>query len=127
MKKNKTLYIVLGGIVVAAAAFFGIKALQKPKSAPSLPATPPSGGGGTTGGGSTTGGGGFVDEVSDGFSDYIVTTQTTDLNIRQSPSTSSAVVGSLAKGSIVRAKPYNSGWSILESGNYVSSQYLTKR
>jgi len=65
---------------------------------------------------------------STGCSNYIVTTAVSNLNIRESPSTSSAYKGSLAKGSIVSAKQSStSGWLQLcnGSGYYVSGQYLT--
>lgn len=63
-----------------------------------------------------------------GCSNYIVTTAVSNLNVRESPSTSSAIKGSRAKGSIVSAKQSStSGWLQLcdGSGYFVSGQYLT--
>jgi len=65
---------------------------------------------------------------STGCSNYIVTTVSSNLNIRETPSTSSAIKGSLAKGSTVSAKQSStSGWMQLcdGSGYFVSGQYLT--
>jgi uncharacterized protein YgiM (DUF1202 family) len=58
---------------------------------------------------------------------YIVTTAVSNLNIRESTSTSSAYKGSLAKGSTVSAKQSStSGWMELCDGRgFVSGQYLT--
>ena len=58
---------------------------------------------------------------------YTVVTQTSNLNIRQSPNTSSAIVGSLPKGSSVNAKESStSGWmQLCDRAGYVSSQYLS--
>ena len=62
---------------------------------------------------------------------YKVTTLATPLNIREQPSTSSAKIGSLPKGSIIWAcASSTNGWMIYsadgsnESG-YVSADYLT--
>jgi uncharacterized protein YgiM (DUF1202 family) len=57
---------------------------------------------------------------------YTVVTQTSNLNVRQSPNTSSAIVSSLPKGSSVNAKESStSGWmQLCDRAGYVSSQYL---
>ena len=64
------------------------------------------------------------------FQKYTVETLVSNLNVRQSPSTSSAVIGSLPKGSVVFAKPSGtSGWytysadGVKDTG-FVSSLYL---
>ena len=69
------------------------------------------------------------DEVK--WEKYKVTTLVTPLNIREQPTTSSAKIGSLPKGSIIWAcASSTSGWMIYsadgsnESG-YVSADYLT--
>jgi len=65
-----------------------------------------------------------------GYQKYSVETLVSNLNVRQAPSTSSSVVGSLAKGSIIFAKPSGtSGWySYSEDGvkekGFVSSLYI---
>jgi uncharacterized protein YgiM (DUF1202 family) len=61
-----------------------------------------------------------------GCKSYTVVTKSTNLNIRQSPTTSSAIAGSLPKGSVVNAKPSStSGWmELCDRAGYVSSQYL---
>ena len=67
-----------------------------------------------------------------GFSKYRVTTLVSNLNVRQSASTSAPVVGSLPKDSIVYAKPSStSGWYVYSANGttdsgFVSSLYLTK-
>ena len=67
-----------------------------------------------------------------GFSKYRVTTLVSNLNVRQSASTSAPVVGSLPKDSIVYAKPSSTtGWYVYSANGttdsgFVSSLYLTK-
>lgn len=70
---------------------------------------------------------------SSGFEKYVVTTSTSNLNIRSGPSTSSSTIGSLPKGTEIFAKPSGtSGWheyssdGVISSG-FVSSQYVTKK
>jgi len=60
-------------------------------------------------------------------SNYIVTTVSSNLNVRSSASTSSAIVGSLAKGSTVSAKQSStSGWlELCDGSGFASGQYLT--
>jgi uncharacterized protein YgiM (DUF1202 family) len=68
--------------------------------------------------------------IESGYKKYTVETLVSNLNVRQSPSTSSAVVGSLPKGSVIFAKPSStSGWySYSEDGTkekgFVSSLYI---
>lgn len=68
-----------------------------------------------------------------GFEKYTVTTNTSNLNIRSSASTSSSIVGSLSKGSEIFAKPSSTtGWHEYSADGktttgYVSSQYITKK
>ena len=61
-------------------------------------------------------------------SNYKVTTSTSNLNVRSKPNISASIVNSLAKGTIVSAKPSStSGWMELCDGSgYSSSSYLTK-
>jgi hypothetical protein len=79
-------------------------------------------GGGQQQGGSSSQGG--------GWSRLTVNTQSSSLNIRQSPSTNSSVIGSLSKGSTIWARPSStSGWHEYSSNGssitgYVSSDYL---
>lgn len=75
-----------------------------------------------------------------GYSKYQVVTQTSNLNIRKEASTSSAIIGSLPKGSIIYAKKHvlDPAWyvttspngSVTETGCYdcgfVSAQYIKK-
>lgn len=64
------------------------------------------------------------------YQKYSVETLISNLNVRQTPSTNSSIVGSLAKGSIIFAKPSGtSGWySYSEDGvkekGFVSSLYI---
>jgi uncharacterized protein YgiM (DUF1202 family) len=64
------------------------------------------------------------------YTPMIVATNTTSLNIRSKPSTSSAIVGKIGKGYSIYARPSSvSGWSEVSkdgssSEGYVSSQYL---
>lgn len=68
-----------------------------------------------------------------GFEKYVVTTNTSNLNVRSGPSTSSSRVGTLVKGSEIFAKPSGtSGWHEyssdgITSSGFVSSQYVTKK
>ena len=63
-----------------------------------------------------------------GCSNYKVATASSNLNVRSTPSTSAAIVGSLAKGSTVSVKPSTTaGWmQLCDNSGYVSSLYLTK-
>jgi len=46
-----------------------------------------------------------------GYEDYVVTTQRSNLNIRQNPDSVAKIVGSLSKGSEIKAKPSSvAGW-----------------
>lgn len=64
------------------------------------------------------------------YQKYSVETLVSNLNVRQSASTGSAVVGSLPKGTIIFAKPSDtSGWFIysqdgVKDTGFVSSLYL---
>jgi uncharacterized protein YgiM (DUF1202 family) len=68
-----------------------------------------------------------------GFEKYVVTTNTSNLNVRSGPSTSSSIVGTLVKGTEIFAKPSGtSGWHEYSSdgktsSGFVSSQYVTKK
>ena len=68
---------------------------------------------------------------SSGWTKYKVNTASTNLNVRSGANTSSGIVSSLAKGSIIWAKPSStSGWHEYSSdgqtsSGFVSSQYLT--
>lgn len=72
------------------------------------------------------------DVILIGMKKYKVTTLSTPLNVRQSPSVSSAKIGSLPKGTIIYARASEtSGWmEYSENGNdiigYVSADYLTE-
>lgn len=71
--------------------------------------------------------------ASSGFEKHIVTTSTSNLNVRSGPSTSSSVVSTLPKGTEIFAKPSGtSGWHEYStdgktSSGFVSSQYVTKK
>lgn len=91
-------------------------------------------GGGNTGGGNTGGGntgGGNVPSME--VSVYKVTTLVSNLNVREQPSTSSRIVASLAKGTLIRARASStSGWfeAFPQTGSnqrlgYVSADYIT--
>jgi uncharacterized protein YgiM (DUF1202 family) len=68
-----------------------------------------------------------------GFEKHIVTTSTSNLNVRSGPSTSSSIITTLPKGSEIFAKPSaTSGWHEYSSDGttstgFVSSQYVTKK
>jgi uncharacterized protein YgiM (DUF1202 family) len=75
-----------------------------------------------------------VKPLSAGYDTYIVTTSSTNLNVRKEPSTTSPIVGSLAKGSEVFATPTpdKMDWFTLldedlNPKGYVSSKYLKKK
>lgn len=130
--KNK--YIL--PLLIAAVGVYLIWQSQKKKSGEkeTLPPPPPSDGG-------TPPAGGGSPELSPpttltGVETYIVNTQTTNLNVRALPSTSSALVGTLLKGAEFKGRPASvSGW--LEVVNtfrptptiigYVSSTYVLKK
>lgn len=65
------------------------------------------------------------------FKQYKVTTLATPLNVRQEPSTSSAKIGSLPKGTIIYARAsQTSGWMVYSADGtsedgFVSASYLT--
>ncbi len=66
-----------------------------------------------------------------GFKKYAVTTGTSSLNIRKTPSTEGEIIGTLPKGTVIYATPSATiGWSEYSANGisvdgYVSSQYLT--
>lgn len=70
----------------------------------------------------------YTDTVkADGLGDteFIVSTQSGRLNVRQKPSTSSKVVGKLQKGSKVTVTDVNgNNWAKIQTGGWVSMQYL---
>jgi hypothetical protein len=69
---------------------------------------------------------------SSNYQKYKVVTSTSNLNVRQSPSTSSSVLMTLAKGSTIFAKPSStSGWHIyskdgVSQTGFVSSEFISK-
>ena len=72
--------------------------------------------------------------LSAGFDTYIVTTQSSALNIRKEPNTTSPIIGSLAKGSEVMATPTpnTNDWHTLLDDNlkpkgYIASAYIKKK
>lgn len=57
--------------------------------------------------------------------DYVVVTKGSDLNVREKPSATSEKIGSVANGTVVKAKPSGTtGWFVLAKGGYVSSNFL---
>ena len=76
--------------------------------------------------GNTDGGDGDGDVPTMEVKLYKVTTLLTNLNVREQPSTSSRIVDSLAKGTIIRARPSNtSGWfEAFPSDSSISNQRL---
>ena len=66
---------------------------------------------------------------ADGCGSYKVTTVVSNLNVRQQPNTSSAIISSLPKGSTVSAKASStSGWmELCSQSGFVSATYLTKQ
>jgi len=65
------------------------------------------------------------------FLEYVVTTDSTALNVRKSPDAASEIVGNLPKGSVVLINPSSVvGWSEYSKDGktifgYVSSKYVT--
>jgi len=110
---------ILFGVPIIIGAYFIFKQLKpKPNPAPPKPVPPPP-----------------PEPEPAGCSDYKVTTISSNLNIRSGPSTTSTIVGSLAKDSIVSVKASSTeGWmQLCDNGNgmplpngYVASLYLTK-
>jgi len=91
--------------------------------------------GGNTGGGSTGGGStGDPYKLPNFYYKYKVVTLVSNLNVREEPSTTSSIVGSIPKGRIIALKPSStSGWMSYgenPSNNivdgYVSAQYVQK-
>mgnify|MGYP000956131906 CR=1 FL=1 len=126
---NKTKNLLVGGIALVLAAtgiYFIVKGGRKTQESGS--------GGSGASGGSGSGGGTPTPPPtpSSGFDKYEVATLVSNLNVRQSPTTSSSVIDSLPKGSVVFAKPSGTtGWyvyskdGVVDSG-FVSSMYLKK-
>ncbi|MCQ2231451.1 MAG: SH3 domain-containing protein [Paludibacteraceae bacterium] len=59
---------------------------------------------------------------------YIVTTKSSNLNVRKEPNTNCEVVGKLAKGTEVEVSNINDGWATLSFNGqtaYASADYLT--
>lgn len=73
---------------------------------------------------------GGIFEFLSNWNDYTVNTVSTPLNVRQSPSTSSKVIASIPKGTVVKAKASGTkDWlAVSKDGKttygYVASQYL---
>ena len=105
---NKTKNLLVGGIALVLAAtgiYFIVKGGRKTQESGS--------GGSGASGGSGSGGGTPTPPPtpSSGFDKYEVATLVSNLNVRQSPTTTSSVIDSLAKGSVVFAKPSGTtGW-----------------
>lgn len=60
-----------------------------------------------------------------GDTEFVVSTNSGRLNVRQKPSTSSKVVGKLNKGSKVTVTDVNgNNWAKIQTGGWVSMQYL---
>jgi uncharacterized protein YgiM (DUF1202 family) len=126
--KNKTLMYALIAIPVLVGGYFILRSMRKRKEETPVPTSTPE---------PQKGGLNIVKTpettvTTTSYQNYVVTTQTSNLNIRKQPSTSSAVIGSLNKGSKVLLKPSaTSGWmEYSENGNttvgYVASGYVTK-
>jgi len=123
---NKTKNLLVGGIALVLAAsgiYFILKGSKPPKSD-----NKDNSGGGDNGGNDST----PTPAPSSGFEKYEVATLVSNLNVRQSPSTSSTVIDSLPKGSQVFAKPSGTtGWYVyskdgVKDSGFVSSMYLKK-
>ena len=59
---------------------------------------------------------------------YIVTTQSSNLNVRKEPNTTCAIVGKLAKGTEVDVDSIENGWGKISFNGetaYVSADYIT--
>lgn len=114
--KNKNLIIGASALLLAGVGLYFIFRGTKKDSAPATPAPGP---------GTTT-----PLPIETGYKKYTVETLVSNLNVRQSPSTSSAVVASLPKGTTIFAKPSSTtGWfSYSEDGTkekgFVSSLYI---
>jgi uncharacterized protein YgiM (DUF1202 family) len=118
---KKTKVALLVGIPVLIGGYLIYKYMRGSKTLPIEDEGGQQGGGqqgGQQGGGQQGGG--------QECSSHTVVTQSSNLNIRQSPNTSSAIIGSLPKGSLANAKPSStSGWmQLCDRAGYVSSQYL---
>jgi uncharacterized protein YgiM (DUF1202 family) len=74
--------------------------------------------------------GSAVSNFLSNYQNYVVATQTSNLNVRSKPDASSKVIGSLKKGSTVRAKASGTkGWFAISDNDsdikgYVSAQFL---
>lgn len=116
MKNKKNLIIGASALLLAGIGLYFIFRGTKKESAPTTPAPGP---------GTTT-----PLPIETGYKKYTVETLVSNLNVRQSPSTSSAVVASLPKGTTIFAKPSSTtGWfSYSEDGTkekgFVSSLYI---
>mgnify|MGYP002685693285 CR=1 FL=1 len=111
MKNPKHNYIV--GVIALCIAGVGAYMIFKGK----LSGKTGNAGGGNTGGGTGnaggggTGGGNAGGNTAGTWSKFIVATNTSNLNVRQSPSTSSTSIGSLPKGMEIYARPSSTdGW-----------------
>jgi uncharacterized protein YgiM (DUF1202 family) len=73
-----------------------------------------------------------VKPIESSYDLYMVTTKTSNLNVRRNPTTSSPIVDSLKRGSAIMAKPFTDAWfEVSKDGKssfgYASAQYLTKK
>lgn len=75
---------------------------------------------------------GLLNTNTGGFSDYVVITNTSNLNVRKSPSTSATIIGTVAKNAKIKARASSSkDWfEYSKDGKtvtgYVSAAYLKK-
>lgn len=61
---------------------------------------------------------------------YIVTTKSSNLNVRQQPNTTAAIVGKYAKGTEVEVEEIVDGWARVQYNDataYCSAEYLTAK
>ncbi|MCQ2190848.1 MAG: SH3 domain-containing protein [Paludibacteraceae bacterium] len=59
---------------------------------------------------------------------YIVTTQSSNLNVRKEPNTTCAIIGKLAKGTEIEVAKIENGWATISFNDqtaYVSADYIT--
>jgi uncharacterized protein YgiM (DUF1202 family) len=139
MKNNKTIWWIVGGVAVLGAGYLILRKFTKKGEKKSEeirqsgaeepvelnPPTPP-----VLTGNPLLDIGNTISNFLSNYQDYVVSTQTSSLNLRSNPDGASKVVGSLKKGSIVRAKASGvKGWFAVSDNDkdikgYVSSTFL---
>lgn len=143
MKNNKTLIAVIGGLALLGVGYFLLRKFSKKgemkadeirqqgqdpiidQPADSTPVQLP-----TTTGSAWTNIGNAITNFLSNYQDYEVVTKTSSLNVRQRPDAQSKIIGSLTKGSTVRAKASGvKGWFAVSDNDkdikgYVSQTYL---